>query len=266
MVPVIFSILAALLAVGGAIYQYQEKETAKKSAEDKQKKIDEFNEDLIKANLDIKNAQQVAIDQLLETDKKSQELIIVYKKLDLANEEIKRVQEETINLITGGPSFGHFVAASITQSTSGSFSLGFLNRGNYQLHDVTANIIDYMVLYNPEVSKLPMTEENIKLWRKLVDVQISKPNSIAQYGSYTFTNTNRLEFISEIWARNGHFEQRLKLYYKNGKWLSANKVVKWTADGKYESPVLLEEVDKDFPRLSNGQVNWENYNPYLPLE
>lgn len=221
---------------------------------------------ILEANEEIKNAQQVAINQLLETDKKSQELVDVYKKLDLANEGIKKVQEETINMLTGGPSFGYFVAGDITEATSGSFSLEFINDGNYHLYDVTANIIDYMVLYNPEVAKLPYTEENMKLWRILVDVQNKNPHAISSYGKYSFNNTNRLEFISEIWARNGHFQQRLKLYFKNGKWLRATKVIKWIIQSNQESPVLLEEFDKGFPTLPNGKVDWENYNPYLPLE
>lgn len=213
----------------------------------------------------LQTSQAKIIEEQQKNNQKADELVDVYKKLDIANEEIKKVQEETINLLTGGPSFGHFVAVGITEATTGSFSLNFINRGDFQLYDVTANIIDYMILYNPEIAKLPVTEENMRLWRKLVDVKVSKPNSIAPYGTYSFKDTNRLEFIAEIWARNGHFQQRLKLYFKNGKWLRANQVIKWITDSDKESPILLEEVDKDFPRLTNGKVDWDNYNPYKPL-
>lgn len=251
----IIIIIAIILFTFGAgiLSAYQYYDGAKK---DKQN-------DLL--NNALQASQTKIIEEQQKNNQKANELVDVYQKLDLANQEIKKVQEETINILTGGPSFGYFVAGDITKATSGSFSLEFMNPGNYQLYDVTANIIDYMVLYNPEVAKLPRTEENMKLWRKVIDVQNKKPHAISSYGTYSFNNTNRLEFISEIWARNGRFQQRLKLYFKNGKWLHANKVIKLITDSNQDSPILLEEVDEDFPRLSNGKVDWDNYNPYKPL-
>jgi hypothetical protein len=62
MTPIYLAIFAGILAVIGSIVQYNEKESAKKKAEENRLKAEKFNDELKEAQTKIISAQKIIID------------------------------------------------------------------------------------------------------------------------------------------------------------------------------------------------------------
>ena len=74
------------------------------------------------------------------------------------------------------------------------------------------------------------------------------------------SNPESIRYNIFISARNGMFTELLRLRKVNGVWKSAMKVEKKNYSEKTPNapPTLLkEQVDPDFPKDKNGQIQWE---------
>ena len=72
-------------------------------------------------------------------------------------------------------------------------------------------------------------------------------------------NKEVLRFKILINARNGWFTEILRLHKVNGEWKTAMKITKDPLlDDVANAPptVLLEQVDPEFPRRQDAQVEW----------
>lgn len=74
-------------------------------------------------------------------------------------------------------------------------------------------------------------------------------SSAQVFHPFTLGNGDTRRFNIFFSARNGFFNQALRFKKIQGKWVSATKV-------KREEKVIYEEVDDEFPRTAEGNVEW----------
>jgi len=88
---------------------------------------------------------------------------------------------------------------------------------------------------------------------KQTDTNISIGNlissSVWMLHPVTLGNGNTPGFNIFFSARNGFFNQILRLKKIHGKWVHATKVLR-------EDKVIYEEIDDEFPRTDEGKVEW----------
>jgi hypothetical protein len=69
-----------------------------------------------------------------------------------------------------------------------------------------------------------------------------------------FNDTHKQDFNIFFNARNGFWEQLIRLRFVNGQWLTATRVTRNLRKDKVKQ--LYERIDKDFSRNSRGGVDW----------
>lgn len=122
------------------------------------------------------------------------------------------------------------------------------NDNDYPLYDVQGRIVDLDEPFNPKIvqgrtvgSGTTYTFGNLT------------PHSSAEMGTTFPTKSNERRFNIFFVARNGFFNEALRLVPDgncvSGSWIKALRVSRG-------DDVLMEEVDPKFPRGPDGKVRW----------
>ena len=150
--------------------------------------------------------------------------------------------------VTGGDSWCYLVLSAPVNGEDSAFLI-VVHQGDQPLYDVSARIVD--------VDKFDLIKGNLS-WDRFAETQINlrpgnlSPNQAAMLGTWGIPEEG-VHWNIFFAARNGFFEQQLRLLRIEGRWLSAIRVTR----GHDEAEVtLLEKVDPKFPRDSKGQVEW----------
>lgn len=167
--------------------------------------------------------------------------------LNLLNksEEIARLNQKLANSVSGGDSFCYLEVSSL-DSAKNTGQLVVVHQGEHNLYDVHARIVD--------LEKFDQLEGKLSFATlKQTDTNISIGNLISSSAQMlhrvTLGNGNMRRFNIFFSARNGFFNQVLRLKKIHGKWVRAMKVLR-------EDKVIYEEVDDEFPRTAEGDVEW----------
>ena len=150
-----------------------------------------------------------------------------------------------LNLMIGGDSFCYLMVSNPDPVTN----IGRIvvqHPGEYNLYDVHARIVD-LEKFDKLKGKL-----SFATFRQ-ADTNISIGNLISSSAQvlnpFTLGNGDTRSFNIFFSARNGFFNQVLRLKKIDGEWVSATKVLR-------EEKVIYEEVDDEFPRTAEGNVEW----------
>ena len=164
------------------------------------------------------------------------------------NDQIIVLQQENLNAVTGGDSFVEMRLLELGQELQAPTTPAFFNRGKYPLYDVTARIVDL------DLRIIPTDSDAIrKLMGLAVNIGELAPNQ-------PFSNMQPLSHSAEsdinynifYSARNGHWTQFLRMKWTESGWSVANRIEQNGKD-------VLVEVSPDFPKLANGEPDWEYY-------
>ena len=156
------------------------------------------------------------------------------------NEEIARLQAESAKTVTGGDSFAYvlFEIAALDGSPVNAHSTPVvIHQGQYPLYDMGVRF--------SELSR-----------GKLADISSAlKSYPIGNMSGGAATTGIRLprhgkdiDFDIFFWARNGMWDQFLRMRWKGDGWAIANKVLR-------DSQEIYREVSEDFPRREDGSVD-----------
>ena len=170
--------------------------------------------------------------------------------LNLLNksEEIARLNQELANSVIGGDSFCYLNVANIDSVKNiGIFVV--VHRGKDPLYDLNAMIVDLekknQIKGKPSLATVRQTSTDIPLGTLI-------PSSVRMLDQITLGNGDTRRFSITFSARNGFFIQVLRLKKIHGKWVHATKVLR-------ENKVIYEEVDDEFPRTAEGNVEWDEF-------
>jgi hypothetical protein len=165
---------------------------------------------------------------------------------------ITSLSKLSINNATGGDSFCYLFIKP-TEDGKGWYP-NFFHSGKYPLYGVNARFVD-LEKFNDIIKKHQqitfqdlddnsfhigdmITGTSLPIWNIII------PWSDAQSHAYNI-------FFS---ARNGLWDQKVRLRKINGQWVRATLVKKQTAN---KSQILFQMIDKSFPRNSKGEVDWD---------
>lgn len=179
-----------------------------------------------------------ALSSLISTVKQSE----LGEKLQEANEKLIRQAEEISAIVTGGDSFAYF---TLSPSSANQALLTVIHQGKYPLYEVTADMVDLSFPLLPVFPQPGRTQISIGI----MPASSAKPIRSFQLPSDRETQGYNIFFC----ARNGFWHQLLRCRKVNSGWAFATKVV----GGSLTKPkMLLEEVAPNYPRNTDGQVDW----------
>ena len=164
------------------------------------------------------------------------------------SEEIARLNQELAKSVIGGDSFCYLEILSLNPVTNVGI-LTVKHQGEYHLYDVHARIGD--------LEKLDQLKGNLSFATlatlNQINTNISIGNLTPSHGlilqQVSLGNGDTRAFNIFFSARNGSFTQLLRFKKVNGKWVRATKVER-------ENELLYEKVDDEFPRTTEGGVEW----------
>jgi hypothetical protein len=163
MIPIYLAIFAGILAVIGSITQYNEKESAKKKAEENRLKAEKFNDELKEAQTKIITAQKIIIDEQRNTRIATDKLVEAYEKLEKAQETIQNLQTETIkNLVGDG-----FVTTDYINIGNSTVKPSLINKNSYPLYEVEMTVVDFKKMLN--CKRLPSDDDTITIPKSCLD-------------------------------------------------------------------------------------------------
>jgi hypothetical protein len=102
----------------------------------------EFRKQIAEKNQQIIDSQKEANSKLGDANKKSDELVQVYRQLNDANTKIQHIQNESIKLITGEG----IPKIEINNFSSNQFSIRLFNDGDYPFYDLEISVVDINLL------------------------------------------------------------------------------------------------------------------------
>jgi hypothetical protein len=161
-------------------------------------------------------------------------------------DKLEAKAEETISHISGGDSYPRVSFCMIGDSNT--WGLMVVNQGDYPLYDVHVRITDLL--------KFAKTNGSLSVSSAVIGEVEHIGNMIPYQRNIILKgdqrNVSELSFNIFFTARNGLFSQLVRAKKVNDFWLSAIKIL--NGDGA----VIREDISEQFPRDSNGNVNWEN--------
>jgi hypothetical protein len=153
---------------------------------------------------------------------------------------IKQDRKEQYDQFSGGDDFGFMVYKDALHTFS------FVHQGEHVLFDVWARFVDLN-----KFSATTSWEEANKYNYHLGDFAQNSGTMIEP--PVPFSDNKKQDFNIFFNARNGFWEQGLRLRFINGHWSVATRVSRRHAKG---SDLLYEQIDPDFPRNASGGVDW----------
>lgn len=171
------------------------------------------------------------------------------RELRKKSDEIAELNRRTAASVTGGDSWCYLALdGQLDDGNSGTLVL--VHQGEYPLYDVSIRIVD--------LDKFEQIKGNLSLQAlahsdTILNPGNLSPNQASMLGAWEIPEKG-LRWNIFFAARNGFFTQRLRLLRVSGHWASATTVIR-DALGK-EPETLLEKISEDFPRNSEGEVEW----------
>ncbi|HLA38048.1 MAG TPA: hypothetical protein VJZ02_06255 [Candidatus Brocadiales bacterium] len=175
------------------------------------------------------------------------------RELRAKSDEIADLNRTIVASVTGGDSFCYLVF-SLGDGTTNMPPLVLVHQGKYPLYDVGIRIVDLEKF--DRVKGEAFTLDRMDKTDTLFSIGSVSPGQtcIINRGCQ-LPNADQQRYNIFISARNGFVNQLTRLQRVNNRWKSATKVIREDyVLGK--QVVLLEEVDKEFPRDKTGQVQW----------
>jgi len=161
-----------------------------------------------------------------------------------ANDILNKLEARTFLIfsqITGGDSYCY---VCFTQNYLGENNLTILHQGQYPLYDLTVRIVD-LDKFDESTDSLERAHE----YQKIFSIGTMLPNQSNNLCTITLSNQEISKRFNIFFsARNGMFQELLRLKNVNNEWVSAIKVDR----GK----TLLESVSENFPKNGNEEVEW----------
>lgn len=177
----------------------------------------EFRKQIAEKNQQIIDSQKSANSKLSEANKKSDELVQVYRQLNDANSKIQHIQNESIKLITGEG----IPKIEINNFSSDKYSIRLFNDGDYPFYDLEISVDDINLL--KEVCPFTMHEGIVYGDLNCIvsnTVRFNNNSSIRQHGGAVLNPTislkqgwNNLHFT--VHARHKSFIYRYVINNSN---------------------------------------------------
>lgn len=181
---------------------------------------------------------------------KADEAQDLYRQLAEKSNEIARLNREVAKSITGGNSFC-YLALTLGGGETNTPNIVFVHKGRYPLYDVGVRIVD-LEKWGRLGKKLTM--QDLRQTDTYINLGNLSRNQVSLKGTLKLPDSGQQRFNIFFSARNGFWNQALRLKRVSGHWRMASKVTR-RLNGK--TVTVYRKVDSDFPRNEAGQVNWE---------
>lgn len=181
---------------------------------------------------------------------RSQEIVSLNQKLVVKSDKIADLNRELMGSVIGGDSFCYLLPVS----SSGKIS-GFIlkSKGKYPLYDLSFRIID--LDKSDALLKEGLSLDNFlndTIYQK--NVGVLKSHSAKYYSEKMLVEAKDLVRLKIFFdARNGGFDQLLRMHKVDNEWQFIFKVVKFKGN---KETVLMENIPDGYPRNAKGQVQW----------
>ena len=160
---------------------------------------------------------------------------------------ITKDRKDQYDQFTGGDDFGYVI-----YKDGGGFT--FAHQGEHVLFDVWVRFVDLKTL-NASSTWQDLFKYNFHLGDFGLSQFPGTSTGTMIDSPPPFTDSNRQDFNIFFNARNGFWEQALRLRFVNGHWSTATKVIRRHPKSR-SAETLYERIDKDYPRNSRGEVDW----------
>lgn len=170
--------------------------------------------------------------------------VIINKSIALYNKTIE-TSENQLNYISGGNSYGYVSISTIHDGDNPNILFTFTKVGKFPLYNVE---ITYWNLDDFKKDSLSsyLTIDKIDKYKNIQLGDFFNRNS-KLFGTIFKINNNKIIKINlSISAKNGNFNEQLRICKRKGKILCAYKVNTITT-GKKKPKVVLKHYDDDFP-------------------
>lgn len=182
------------------------------------------------------------------------------KKINDLNQTIHILNAELYASVTGGDSYG-WVDFMLTMN---GVEMLLKHEGKSALYDVRIIIRD---LDNIDAYEKPDERDRVKPVREMFRSDIYYeagtviPKLIRPLGILPLGDANVKEFYITIVARNGLVGQRVRFVRTNGGLELASKVIRKITEYEGDDPppdqILREDASSNFPKGSDGKVQWD---------
>ncbi len=196
----------------------------------------------------------------VKQSKLEQEQIELLKNNSRLNQEIAEISKRSLDSITGGDSYV-VVMPTFTSKDHDTLSLIVTSYGDYPIYDIKIDVVD---LDQSRELENQFSFEEKKNNPSLVVSQIMKAHYSFDIGNKTqgqgkfvpvnfklnYKNLTKRGFNIKIFARNGIFNEKLRLKKIDNVWVSAYKVSS-TYGTKSEEKVLFTRIDEKYTEIDS---------------
>jgi hypothetical protein len=189
---------------------------------------------------------------------KSDKIQILAEKNVALSQENSELNKTITATVTGGDSYCYLYFFP-PKGEQKSCDLMLFTEGEYPLYDVSIKIEDVkklvnMVLEDKKAGLLPyrsLTESKKRFdeTETIINIGNIPPSSSRLLGSIRIPEGDSISYNINIVTRNGYFTQVVRFHLVNGEWKKAMRLMG-------HEKLLKENIDKDFPRNQDGNVEW----------
>jgi hypothetical protein len=190
-------------------------------------------------------------DQIIAVSKDNTEL---GKQIAELSKQNRKLNEYTINSITGGTSFCYYVIAIGPSLSDKCFLRMLMHSGEFPLFDLSIRIHDSYK--NSKIIKsgnwnYDSFKDAEEILKKTTFFKYSQGNPFEDFSEVFCLpeETDEQRYSIFFTARNGDWHQTVKFRKINGKWKWATKVTRVNV-------VLDQYIHPDFPKDKDGNVLW----------
>lgn len=263
------AVVGALIAAVGTFWNTNKQEKDKTQAaiqranyeqesREKSDRIAELNEKIAadQRGLRIKADEQLQLQ--IELREKSDAIAELNRQLAAKSDEIASLNRSIAASITGGDSYCYMLFTIVGPNSA---QLAVIHQGNYPLYDVSFRIVDLDIFERVLKANPVLTFDSTKSAEVVVPIGNLSPGQARALPHVISFDTDKPRYNIFISARNGMFTQLLRLRKVSGQWRFALQVTKSNYSEKSPNAlpsIIKEQIQEGFPRMQNGQVDWEN--------
>lgn len=169
------------------------------------------------------------------------------------SDQIFQTAREGIDSATGGSSLCYFVFSNpMDDASSNGFAV--VQVGDYPLYDLNMRIVDLRAFAKNPVPKSQTMDEWINALGGKFDIgALAVKSSWVKVAQIKLGSPSERDFSIFFGARNGFWDEALRLRKKDGKWYEALKVWRGPTGNRKRKPAF-ENFDKGFPK--EAVTNW----------
>jgi len=186
----------------------------------------------------------------------AREQTVSERELKKKNEEIVELSRQIAYSLTGGNSYCYLVFSLHPESPLAR--LNIVHAGQFPLYDVSVRIVDLdkfeTVVKSKARSNYRLTYADLEEAQQAFTIGNVKPGQAGDLGDWPMPKSREARYNVFFSARNGLFEECVRIKRIDGKWVSAYRVERRQGD-KLET--LYEKIDPTFPRDKDGKVSWD---------